>query len=355
MDLKTAFTRSDGLLDVFAQPVLILRDRQLWQCNQAALDQILEDELLPGLLDAVFQGQAELTLDGRSWKLSTAELDDQTLLVTLAPAETRLSPKILGVIARSLRQPLASLFSVSHKLFPLLENLEDPELQEQTAQMNRAFYQILRTTNNLTEAGSYLAQDARLNLRRVELRAFLDDLIHSLDGMLSELDLTLQARGPDTMTFTYLDQTKIRQAVLYLVSNAVKYSPPGGTIRLDLESDSNTVTFRCTDQGEGLDPAVMGHLNELASLQGGVGDPRWGLGLGLQMVWAMARLHGGTLLAQRPPAGGTQFILSLMRIQHPEPVLLRDPLYDLAGGYDPCLIELADVLPSRLYDSKDTI
>ena len=355
MDLKTAFTKSDGLLNAFAEPALILRDGRLLQCNQVALEQVSDEELLPSLLNALAQGQTELSLAGRRWKLTTADLSDQALLVTLAPAQTQLSPEILGVIARSLRQPLASLFSVSHKLFPLLENLEDPELQEQTAQMSRAFYQLLRTANNLTDAGSYLAQDAQLNLGRVELREFLDSLTHSLDGMLAELELTLETHGPTAMTFTYLDRTKVRQAVLYLVSNAVKYSPPGGVIRLDLEADSSTVTFRCTDQGEGLDPAVMGHLNELASCQGGVGDSRWGLGLGLQMVWAVARLHGGTLLAQRPPAGGAQFIMSLMRIQHPEPILLRDPLYDLAGGYDPCLIELADVLPSWLYDSKDTI
>ena len=356
MDLKTAFTQSNGLLDAFAQPALVLRGRELAHCNRAAADRLPEAALLlPPLLEALAEGRTELTLEDRRWTLTAADLGEDERLVTFAPAEAWLSPEILGVIARSLRQPLASLFSASHKLFPLLENLQDPELQEQTAQMNRAFYQLLRTANNLTDAGSYLTQDARLNLRRVELRAFLEELAHSLDGMLKDVGLTLEARGPSSLTFTYLDAEKVRRAVLYLMSNAVKYSPPGGVIRLDLEADVGAVTFRCTDQGEGLDPAVMGHLSDLASLQGGVGDSRWGLGLGLQMVWAVARLHGGTLLAQQPAGGGTQFILSLMRIQHPEPVLLREPLYDLAGGYNPCLIELAEVLPSRLYDSRDTI
>lgn len=344
---------SDAFLDAFSQPAVVLEQGRICAMNQSARQQLGDPEALAAaLIGCLDREDPELTLQGRAWRLRTALQDGQTLVVFREL--DRLSLDELGVIARTLRQPLTDIFNSTGPLFAMLENLDDPEVQTLTAQLNRGQYQLLRIANSLTVAGDYLNGTAQLNLGRVDLKAMMQTLELELSGLVEAAGLHLEVLGPANYTNVYLDQVRVRQALMYLVSNAIKYAAPGSVLRLEAQADLSHVTFRCINRGEPMDPTVMAWLEDLTRLQGGVGDPRWGLGLGLRLAWAIARLHGGTLLAQSGPEGETRLLLRLDRLRRPlEQNLLRSPAFDLTGGYDSMLIELSDVLPPSVYDTVD--
>jgi signal transduction histidine kinase len=105
-----------------------------------------------------------------------------------------------------------------------------------------------------------------------------------------------------------LDPTKIRQCVLNLLTNAIKFTPDGGTISVQLTSDAEGVQVAISDTGRGITPEEMGRIFDLFNT--GAGDSK-GLGLGLYLVKSFVELHGGRVWVRSRPGEGSTFAFAL--------------------------------------------
>jgi signal transduction histidine kinase len=116
------------------------------------------------------------------------------------------------------------------------------------------------------------------------------------------------------------DAVRLQQAMSNLVSNAVKFTPAGGTIRIVLDRDADHVRIAVSDSGEGIDPAFLPHVFERFRQAPGVGSRhRSGLGLGLWVVQQVVALHGGTVAVASDGRGrGATFTVRL-------PICRRSP------------------------------
>ena len=152
-----------------------------------------------------------------------------------------------------------------------------------------------------------------------------------------------------------VDRQLLERAVYNLMSNSAKYAKRGGQLWLRLETQGGRIRVILRDDGEGVSEGVRGTLFDRYRRDPGLGDSRWGIGLGMQIVLKAARIHGGTLLMRQIAEGGTEMVLSLNPGQ-PEAGVVRTPMLylDYAGARDHALIELADVLPGMVY-SVDNI
>lgn len=355
---------SQTALDLLEQPVFLVREETIVFCNRAAVSLGIEVQSLPEILGPAMElyreydgsGFASLPvrLEGRERTATVCREEAGDLfLVSALPAAEGLSLESLSVLSQSLRQPLTSAFTVASTLFPLLEEEENPVIQRQTAQMNQSLYQLLRLAGNLTDMSRLLADEMPMFEERTELGIFLEHLAKKIEPLCVTAGFVFRYLRPAGQVWCSSDQQKVERAILNLISNAMKFTPAGGTITLKLEATAACARIRVTDTGEGMPPEILATAFERFAHRSAVGDARWGMGLGLPFVRQVARLHEGTLILESRPLGGTSatMTLSLRRRQDPKQLRSPQPGYDYAGGFQHCLVELADVLPRKVYDS----
>jgi signal transduction histidine kinase len=158
-----------------------------------------------------------------------------------------------------------------------------------------------------------------------DLRDVLGDVAETA-GMLGEsAGITVTSEIPSTPTPMAVDRHRIREMLLNLVTNAIKYTPPGGTVALALAQEDGSVVFRVTDTGIGIAPGDLPHIFDrfwrADPARSRTGD-RPGTGLGLAITKWIAEAHGGSITVQSRPGRGSGFTVRLPR--EPGPRTLRE-------------------------------
>jgi two-component system, OmpR family, sensor kinase len=114
-----------------------------------------------------------------------------------------------------------------------------------------------------------------------------------------------------------VDRHRIREMLLNLVTNAIKYTPQGGTIDLSLADQDGAVSITVRDTGIGIAPGDLPHIFDrfwrADPARSRTGD-RPGTGLGLAITKWIAEAHGGTITVQSRPGRGTIFTVRLPRV-----------------------------------------
>jgi len=153
------------------------------------------------------------------------------------------------------------------------------------------------------EAGSRRSAFARL-----DLAPLLADVAELYGVVAEEKGVTLEVESPEHLP-AYGDRDLIQQAVANLVDNAVKFSPPGGTVRLRAAATGPGLEIAVADQGAGIPEADRARATE-RFFRGEAARHTPGAGLGLALVQAVAQLHGGTLRLE-DAAPGLRAVLAL--------------------------------------------
>jgi signal transduction histidine kinase len=115
-----------------------------------------------------------------------------------------------------------------------------------------------------------------------------------------------------------VDRHRIREMLLNMVTNAIKYTPQGGTIALNLEADTDWVTFTVRDTGIGIAAGDLPHIFERfwrADPARSRTGARPGTGLGLAITQWIAEAHGGSITVQSRPGRGSIFTVRLPKRQ----------------------------------------
>ena len=111
------------------------------------------------------------------------------------------------------------------------------------------------------------------------------------------------------------DQTRLRQILINLVNNAVKFTPKGGTVRVALVGSGPDIELVVSDNGQGIAPPLLSHVFEIFKQGDAGGNKRsQGLGLGLAIVHNLVELHGGSVSVRSAGEGaGASFHVRLPR------------------------------------------
>ncbi len=146
---------------------------------------------------------------------------DGALLLFLPPRDTRDELAAFSRAAQSISTPLTTLLSVSETLFPLLSEAEDPAMQQNLAVFNRACYQLLRASENLTDLSFIQRGRLPLSLEKTDLVDFLEELSQHADDLCWQAGRTLEIDLPQAPIFVWIDRRQMRRALLALLSNAI--------------------------------------------------------------------------------------------------------------------------------------
>jgi two-component system OmpR family sensor kinase len=187
-------------------------------------------------------------------------------------------------------------------------------LDETLAQIN----QMSEMVENLLTLARADEGRAPLAVEPAELREILSDVAETA-GMLGEdSGIRVSSHMPEQPVLLAVDRHRIREMLLNLVTNAIKYTPPGGSVTLGLEEEeaTGTVVISVRDTGIGIAPGDLPHIFDrfwrADPARSRTGE-RPGTGLGLAITKWIAEAHGGTITVQSRPGRGTLFVVRLPR------------------------------------------
>jgi len=181
--------------------------------------------------------------------------------------------------------------------------------------------ETLAQINQMTEMVESLLTLARadegrapLAVEESDLRDLLSDVTETA-GMLGEsAGITVSSEMPGQPVRLPVDRHRIQEMLLNLVTNAIKYTPPGGTVYLGLDDQDGVVSFTVRDSGIGIAPGDLPHIFDRfwrADPARSRTGQHPGTGLGLAITKWIAEAHGGSITVQSRPGRGTLFTVSL--------------------------------------------
>jgi len=348
------------MVDHLLQPAFCVRDGMIIKANPAGVARMIE----PGVpvSELLTTGREEyrdfksgclyltLTVSGEVCGACVTRKRDFDLF-TLEQETSRSELQAMALAARELREPLASVMITADRLFPMADS-EDPSTREQVGRMNRGLFQILRIISNMSDAGRYCTDSGT----RQEIRdvcAIVEEVMGKAQALAEYTGIRLEYHGISEPVHCLADAEKLERAIFNILSNALKFTPSGGTVQACLVRRENKLYLSVADNGSGIAESIRGGIFSRYSREPGVEDGRYGIGLGLVLIHAAAALHGGTVLVDHPKETGTRITMTIS-IRSGSGSQLRSPMLavDYAGERDHGLLELSDTLPASLYDPK---
>ncbi len=258
-------------------------------------------------------------------ELSVSNADLTRANQELAEA-SQLKTAFLEVASHEFKTPITIVQGLS-ELLRLTNPDRSPMERGILSQMTHALQQLSRLvdrTLRMIESGEYREP---LRTEPVDLTALLRESIEQVLPFIQARSLNVRTEIADNLGLFELDAPKIRDAVLNLVTNAIKFTPDGGEFAVRaclVEPDG--VEIEVADRGIGLEPRALNRLFEPFFTEfdpshhstGDFGFNQRGLGLGLSLVKKFVELHGGQVHAESTPGEGTRITLRLPRRPCPE-------------------------------------
>lgn len=340
------------VLSFLQQPAFCIRDngtvtgtdaaRSLTPACAAALSQWLgSSKSLYDTWDKTGELQFTTILREQLYKVTALTLQDGMLFL-LAPCTTaNAASDALSVVSQIMRQPLSELSSLFYMMSDSIE-------QEQYAAVQRQICLMTRTVSNLTEL-SRLEQDTpKVHITANDTESFLGDFLDEVEDLCRRADRELIRLLPKRPVCFHGDEALLKRAILNLISNALKFGTPGTPICIRAESIGTHLMFQVeNDRSDDGVELLRSAFNRL-STRGLLPDVKWGVGLGIPLVSAIARLHGGAIALDTSGGKATVSFSVSLRTTMSGPTL-ASLVTDYTGGVRQTLLELSDALPDEVY------
>lgn len=217
-------------------------------------------------------------------------------------------------VSYELRSPLTNIIGFAHFLgdpaFGPLTGKQHEYLGYITTSTNA----LLALINNILDLATIDAGAMSLTLSEVDIRASMEAAAEGVLDRLVKDNLKLEIdAAPGIGNFT-ADERRLRQILFNLLSNAVGFSPPNGTVTLSAERRAGAVAFTVTDRGPGIPPEQKDKVFDWFETDS-MGSDHRGTGLGLSLVRSFVELHGGTVTIDSTLGQGTT-VTCVFPVQH---------------------------------------
>jgi len=234
-------------------------------------------------------------------------LDELSRAKVQAEASNLAKSKFLAGMSHELRTPLNAVIGFSQLIAEKAYGNLDSRYVEHAQDIHDGGKHLLSLVNDVLDYSRIEAGRFDLSEQSVDLMRMALGIQRMMISLADQSGVRLDVAIPGDMPRLLADDRVLRQILINLVGNGIKFTKPGGTVRIgaELEPD-NRICLSVADTGIGMDPRqVPRALEPFTQLEGELNKSRQGTGLGLSLVQSMTRLHGGTLVIQTAPGKGT--------------------------------------------------
>jgi PAS domain S-box-containing protein len=257
----------------------------------------------------------------KSEALARSRADELTQAEAALREADRRKDEFLALLSHELRNPLAPILTAT-QLMQLRGDVATPHEREVIL---RQAQHLVRLVDDLLDVSRVARGKITLAKGSLQLASVVAKAVEATAALLEQRRHRLSLSVPSEGLPIEGDEVRLTQVVSNLLTNAARYTPPGGRVEVTAAREGDEVVLRVRDSGNGIDPVLLPSLFDMF-VQGPRGPDRSqsGLGLGLSLVRMLTELHGGTVSARSDGPGlGSEFTVRL-------PASTR--LVDLAGA-----------------------
>lgn len=279
-------------------------------------------DLFEQAVDTEAEQVGEISFQGRHWVILVSPLYSNRFIrgavaVLRDMTEERQLDKMrqdfIANVSHELRTPISMLQGYSEAIVD-----DIAESQEEKKEMAKVIYdeslRMGRLVNELLDLARMEAGHLQLTMEDVNITSFINRIIHKFQGLAKDNEIQLYAEIENETTTISFDPDRIEQVLTNLIDNAIRHTPKGGSVKLNVTSDDKGITIRVKDSGTGIPDEDLPFVFERfykadkARTRG-----RAGTGLGLAIAKNIIDAHRGHISVQSKQDHGTTFSFLLPR------------------------------------------
>jgi PAS domain S-box-containing protein len=253
------------------------------------------------------------------WMGTCTDIHDQKLAEEELKAASQRKDEFLAMLAHELRNPLAPIATAA-QLLTLAAN-DEKRVRHASEIIGRQVRHMTELVDDLLDVSRVTRGLVALEMETLDLKPVIAAAIEQARPLIEARRHLLQTRMDAGMALARADRVRMIQVIANLLNNAAKYTPQGGEILLSLTLTDSRAQIAVSDNGSGIDAALMPHIFDLFTQAERTPDrSQGGLGLGLALVRSIMALHGGSVRAESAgPGKGSTFTLTLPLVANAEP------------------------------------
>ena len=229
-----------------------------------------------------------------------------------AEAASQAKSTFLAVMSHELRSPLNAIIGFAEIIAGRLLGPDDPRYFEYAEDIRVSGTDLLALIGDILDLSKIGAGKMHMDERLVDLRSVAARSARLFAANLSKAQVTLVTEIPAGFPALRADPMRLGQILINLVSNAIKFTPPGGRITIAAAETADGLDISVTDTGCGMTPEDAERaLEPFVQIDHPLSDARRGTGLGLSICRELAALHGGRLTIDSARGAGTTVTLHL--------------------------------------------
>ena len=232
---------------------------------------------------------------------------DNARLFHEANRATRDRDEMLGVVAHDLRNPLNTIFMGTTLL---LEGMsEDDPRRKPTEMVRRAAERMNRLIQDLLDIRRVDSGRMTVEPKSESIDTLMNEALEMLRPLATAASLTLEYDAPPHLPCVAADAARLLQVLSNLVGNAIKFTPPGGRVWIEVQPMDDEVRVAVSDTGPGIPADQVPHI--FGRFWQGRSSDRRGIGLGLAIAKGIVEAHGGRIWVESQVGEGSRFIFTL--------------------------------------------
>ena len=236
------------------------------------------------------------------------DVTEQKLAEEKIREAVRRRDEFLAMLSHELRNPLAAVVTATE----LLRD-GDADHARLLGVVDRQAHQMSRLLDDLLEASRVTQNKIELRRANLDLRTVAEEVVAAAQQAMAAHQLHFTLAIHPRPLLVHGDASRLQQVCMNLLTNATKYTPAGGHVRLEATTDGEHALIRVSDDGTGIAPDMLDAIFDLfVQSNRTLERAQGGIGVGLTLARSLVEMHGGTIVAKSPGVGkGSTFEVRL--------------------------------------------